>query len=85
MADGPAKDEANRLLDILRTEMHAYQVQSEEYKKQNEQYKEILAEKEEMAEEIAAEERSDLDSRFDRTMEEYSESREDYADALYEF
>lgn len=47
MADGPAKDEAERLLDVLKTEMQKYQVQAEEYRRQNEEYTEILAEKEE--------------------------------------
>jgi hypothetical protein len=85
MSEGPAREEAERLLQILKEEMQKYQVQAEVFKKQNEEYSEILAEKEERQVELLAEEREMLDNRYELTLEEYAEVRVEYGEALYEF
>lgn len=85
MAEGPAKDEALRLLQIMKEEMQKYQVQAETYRKQNEEYAQILQEKEERQAEIAEYEAEELDERYEDTLEAYVEVRAEYGEALYEF
>lgn len=85
MADGPMKEEAQRLVDLLRVDMQALQVQAEQYRKQNAEYAEVLAEKEERALELMAEEREALDERYERTIDAYAEVRDQYGEALIEF
>lgn len=85
MADSPVRDEAERLLQILKEEMQKYQVQAEAYRKQNEEYAEILQEKEERAVEQFLADQVALGERYEDTLEEYVVVREQYGVALYDF